>query len=268
MHPVRSVGVFDSGLGGLCAVAALSELVPELDVYYFGDVARLPYGTRSAAAVRRYAAQDAAFLASCGVDAILIACGTASSAALPALAERYDIPVLGVVEPAAREALACSERGRIGVLGTQGTIASGAYERAIHALCPTAQVTSVACPMLVPLVENGEADSPMTRIALEQYLAPCREAGCDTLLLGCTHYPLLREHILALWRDVRLADAAAAGARAMAELVRADGAVTGTGRRELYTSDFSQGFEELALRFLDGKQMHFVQERVAVENWE
>lgn len=262
-----SIGIFDSGLGGLGAVRKLHELCPTQDLIYFGDTARLPYGTRSAAAVRRYAAQDAAFLLKKGVFAILVACGTASSAALPALGEQVNVPVLGVVEPGAKEALARTENGRVAVLGTQGTIASGAYERAMHALDASVQVTSVACPLLVPFVESGETDSDVLRTVLARYLSEPLAAGCDTLLLGCTHYPLLSEAIRALAPSMKLVSAAEAGARATARLVASVGLPEGEGKMELYTSDFSQGFETLAARFLGDVGARFAQERVAVETW-
>ncbi|MBR6529907.1 MAG: glutamate racemase [Clostridia bacterium] len=257
------VGVFDSGLGGLGTVSALARLRPNLDIIYFGDTARLPYGTRSREAVRRYAAQDAAFLLKKGVDAILIACGTASSAALPDLSDELSVPVYGVVRPAAREAVQTTQNRKIGVLGTQGTIASGSYERAIRALMPEAQITAVACPLLVPFVENGEAGSDLCRMALMRYLEAPKKAGCDTLLLGCTHYPLLKDDILALWPEVKLIDASAALARDFAEKCPDEG----EGRVELFTSDFSQGFFELAERFLPGGRAHFAEEKVAVETW-
>lgn len=260
------IGVFDSGLGGLGAVGELLRIRPDLDLIYFGDTARLPYGTRSAEAVRRYAAQDAAFLLKKGVDAILIACGTASSAALPELAKKLNVPVLGVVEPAAQEAVRASKNGKIGVLGTQGTIASGAYERAILQNNPSFEVTAVACPLLVPMVENGEAGSELCRLALSRYLAVPRAAGCDTLLLGCTHYPLLKDDILALWPEVTLVDAGAAGARAMAQIAPCTDRDR-EGSAVLYTSDFSQGFFEIASRFLAPEKARFVPEKVAVEEW-
>ena len=262
-----SIGVFDSGLGGLCAVEKLSALCPEMDIVYFGDTARLPYGTRSADAVRRYAAQDAAFLVEKGVNAILIACGTASSAALPELAASVPVPILGVVEPAAREAINLSENKKIGVLGTQATIASRSYEKAIRALCPEAEIVPVACPLLVPLVENGETGGKLVELSLSRYLEAPMAAGCDTLLLGCTHYPLLSDAILSLCPDVKLADAGRAGAGAMARLAAERGFAHGEGRVELYTSDFSQGFDTLARRFLNREDVRFSDEKVAVETW-
>lgn len=262
-----SIGVFDSGLGGLCAVGELMRLCPERDIVYFGDTARLPYGTRSAEAVRRYAAQDAAFLLKKGVSAILIACGTASSAALPSLAEELSVPVLGIVSPAAAEAVKLSENGKIGVLGTQATVASGSYARAIHALSKQAEVVSVPCPLLVPFVENGETEGELLSLLLARYLEKPRAAGCDTLLLGCTHYPLIAEAIRALWPEVKLCDAGRAGARAMAVLVRSLPQGEDSGRVELYTSDFSQGFYEQASRFLPDRRAVFMEEKVAVETW-
>lgn len=258
------IGVFDSGLGGLVAVGELSRLCPSFDIVYFGDTARLPYGTRSRETVCRYAAQDAAFLLKKGVDAILIACGTASSAALPELAEQLPVPIFGVVEPAARAAADITKNRKIGVLGTQGTIASGAYERAIHAALPEAEVTGVACPLLATLVENGEAGGEIVRLALKKYLQKPMEAGCDTLLLGCTHYPLLKDDILSIWQDVTLVDA---GAEAAREISRLFPLGEGEGNVELFTSDFSQGFFEIAERFLPGGRAHFAEEKVKVETW-
>ena len=264
---MRGVGIFDSGLGGLCAVRELRRLLPEEDIVYFGDVARIPYGTRSRETVCRYAAQDAAFLVSKNVDAILVACGTVSSTALEELKTRLSVPVVGVVEPAAEEAVKASRNRKIGVLGTQGTIASGAYKRAITRLSPDAQVVSVACPLLVPIVENGETDGEIAHLALQNYLKAPLAAGCDTLLLGCTHYPLLKDKIASLAPGVALIDAGQAGANATARLLRENRLVYGTGKTELYTSDFSQGFSTLAQRFLQDDSIQFSKEKVNAEDW-
>ncbi|HUO51035.1 MAG TPA: glutamate racemase, partial [Gemmatimonadaceae bacterium] len=184
------IGVFDSGLGGLTVVHELRRQLPAERLIYFGDTARVPYGPKSPDTVRRYAAEITEWLIAQGVKAVVVACNTATAHALPMLRERFPLPVIGVIEPGARAAVRASASGRIGVIGTSGTIASGAYERAIRALRPGAEVTSRACPLFVPLVEEGWLDTPATRLVADEYLRPLAEHGCDALVLGCTHYPL------------------------------------------------------------------------------
>ena len=193
----RPIGVFDSGLGGLTAVRELRQLLPSENIIYFGDTARVPYGGRSAEILLKYARQDVRFLRSHDIKAILVACGTVSTTALDVLAAENPIPVLGVVAPAARAAARAPRSGSIGLIGTQASIRSGAYERLIRAENPAARVLAQPCPLFVPLVENGRfrpGDVVIETVAAE-YLAPLKEAGVDTLVLGCTHYPLLEKVI-------------------------------------------------------------------------
>jgi glutamate racemase len=186
------LGVFDSGIGGLTVVRALAERLPQESVIYFGDTARVPYGPKSPDTVRRYSEEILAYLLGRGVKAVVVACNTSTAHALEHLQARAPVPVVGVIEPGARAAVAASRTGTIGVIGTAGTIASGAYERAIAALQPTAVVHARACPLFVPLVEEGWFEHPATELVAREYLEPLRRAGIDVLVLGCTHYPLLK----------------------------------------------------------------------------
>ena len=182
-NDIRPIGVFDSGLGGLTTVSELRRTMPEENIVYFGDTGRVPYGTRSRETVRRYARQDMRFLRSRGVKMIVAACNTASASLLPE-----------VLHPAVEVAAAATRNGRIGLIGTPATIRSGAYERAMHLVNPKAQIIASPCALFVPLVENGftAPDNEVTRLVAEQYLAPVRKSGADTLILGCTHYPVLK----------------------------------------------------------------------------
>ena len=187
----RPIGVFDSGLGGLTTVRELCRLLPEEDIVYFGDTGRVPYGSRSRETIVKYARQDVAFLRTFDLKTIVIACGTVSTTALDVLAAENPIPVLGVVAPAARAAARATRSGSIGLIGTQASIRSGAYERLIRAENPAARVLAQPCPLFVPLVENGRfrpGDVVIETVAAE-YLAPLKEAGVDTLVLGCTALP-------------------------------------------------------------------------------
>lgn len=186
------LGVFDSGIGGLTVARALFERLPAESVIYFGDTARVPYGPKSPDTVRRYSGEILAYLLKRGVKAVVVACNTSTAHALRYLQERSPVPVVGVIEPGARAAVRASATGRIGVIGTAGTIASGAYERAITALRSEARVHAVPCPLFVPLVEEGWFDHPATALIAQEYLAPLERAGVDVLVLGCTHYPLLK----------------------------------------------------------------------------
>lgn len=205
----RPVGIFDSGIGGLTVVSAVRKLLPNESVYYIGDTARVPYGGKSEKTVQRYSREIAALLVDAGCKAIVVACNTASSVALETLRAATPLPVLGVINPGARAAVGATRNGHIGVIGTRATIRSGAYERAIQALRPDAQVTSRACPLLVPLIEEGRLDGAITAQVVEEYLEPLLDAKIDALVLGCTHYPLLREVIqAAVGSDVVLVDSA------------------------------------------------------------
>lgn len=203
------IGVFDSGLGGLTVAHAIMGRLPAESLIYFGDTARVPYGPKSPETVLRYSREIAAYLLEQGVKAIVVACNTATAHALPTLRAELRVPVIGVVEPGARAAASATRSGRVGVIATAGTIRSGAYVRAIHEVAPDAHVTAMACPLLVPLVEEGWTDHDATRLIARQYLAAFDDARVDTLVLGCTHYPLLKALIADIvGPDVRLIDSA------------------------------------------------------------
>lgn len=211
----RPIGVFDSGVGGLTVLSALRERFPSEDFVYLGDTARLPYGTKSATTVQRYAVNAAAHLEGHEVKLLVVACNTASSYALGALESSASIPVVGVVEPGVRAAIATGA-ARVGVIGTEGTIRSGAYQRALSDRAAAVEVEAVACPLLVPLAEEGWGDHPITDQVASTYLAPLLDWGVQTVILGCTHYPLLRPSLQRVaGPDVRLVDSA----RAVAETV-------------------------------------------------
>jgi glutamate racemase len=227
----RPIGVFDSGIGGLTVVRELLGRFPQKGIAYFGDTARVPYGTKSATTVRRFSVENTRFLINQGVHLVVVACNTSSAVALDMLRRQFEIPILGVVEPGARAAVAASRSGRIGVIGTYATIASGAYEKAIHALEPNAEVHAVSCPLFVPLAEEGWTDHPVTREVAREYLAPLKNAHIDTLVLGCTHYGVLRQGIESAFNDekVVLVDSAAEVAREVGEHLEAAASSGGAG---------------------------------------
>lgn len=252
----RPIGVFDSGLGGLTALRELARLMPEEDLVYFGDTSRVPYGGRSREVITKYARQDVAFLRTFRPKAVVIACGTVSTTALDVLQGENNIPIFGVVESAARAAAQLTKIGRVGLIGTQASIRSGAYERALERLRPGIRVTARACPLLVPLVENGRfrpGDIVAETVAAE-YLAPVKAAGVDTLILGCTHYPLLREIVGAyMGPEVALVDVGEQCARWVKRQLELDGLrnhCPGAGRRRYYVSDSTGDFSALASIFL------------------
>ena len=252
----RPIGVFDSGLGGLTTVRELCRLLPGEDIIYFGDTGRVPYGSRSRETIVRYARQDVAFLRTFDLKLIVIACGTVSTTALEVLAQENPIPVLGVVAPAAAAAARATRNDRVGLIGTQASIRSGAYEALIHKEDPAAQVFSQPCPLFVPLVENGRfkpGDVVIETVAAE-YLAPLKAAGVDTLVLGCTHYPLLEGVISAqMGPEVTLVNAGAEGARAAAARLAELDALSGReggGTCRYFVSDRQEDFSRLASIFL------------------
>lgn len=252
----RPIGVFDSGLGGLTTVRELCHLLPGEDIVYFGDTGRVPYGSRSAETIVKYARQDVAFLRTFDLKAIVIACGTVSTTSLDILSQENPMPVLGVVVPAAQAAARTTKNGKIGLIGTQATIRSGAYERLIHSANPDARVLSRACPLFVPLVENGRfrRGDIVIETVVSEYLAPLKEAGVDTLVLGCTHYPLLEGVIAAyMGPDVQLINAGAEGARAVAGMLEQTDALspnTAGGTYRYFVSDRQEDFSRLASIFL------------------
>jgi len=215
--PERAIGVFDSGVGGLTVLRELRYQIPAEPLVYLGDTARVPYGTKSSPTVLRYAHEAARFLLGQQVKLLVIACNTASAVALDDLAKHYQVPVVGVIEPGARRALELTRNNRIGVIGTEGTIRSGAYERALRVERPDVVVQVAACPLFVPLAEEGWACHEVARLTAREYLAPLLEAGIDTLVLGCTHYPLLKQMLHeVVGPDVQLVDSAQETAKVVA----------------------------------------------------
>ena len=252
----RPIGVFDSGLGGLTAVRELARIMPEEDLVYFGDTGRVPYGGRSRDILVRYARQDVAFLRTFDPKAIVIACGTVSTTALDVLQEENDIPIFGVVAPAAHAAARETRNGRVGLIGTRASIRSGAYERALNHLRPGVRVTARACPLLVPLVENGrfQPGDVVAETVVSEYLAPVRAAEADTLILGCTHYPLMKPIVGAyMGPGVTLVDVGEQCARWVKRQLELDGLRNerpGAGRHRYYVSDSTEDFTALASVFL------------------
>ncbi|MES2525097.1 MAG: glutamate racemase [Gemmatimonadota bacterium] len=249
-----AIGVFDSGLGGLTVARALLETLPCESLLYVGDTARVPYGPKSPETVRRYASQIAEWLVDEGVKAIVVACNTATAHALDLLQQASPVPVIGVVDPGARAAVDATPLGRIGVIGTAGTIASGAYERAIHALRPDAEVLAQACALFVPLVEEGWVDGEATRLIAHTYLAPMRAAGVRSLVLGCTHYPLLAPVIgREMGPEVALIDSAAETAAETARVLQQHGIAASAANvphHRFIASDAPDRFLALGRRFL------------------
>ena len=188
---LRPIGVFDSGIGGLTVTAALRRLLPAENIFYLGDTARVPYGGKSRETIERYSIEMTGLLLAEQAKIIVVACNTASALAIPRLEEMLRVPVIGVIAPGAKASVEATRNGHVGVIGTRATIYSGAYERAIHAINPKIRVTSQSCPMLVPLIEEGWLDDPVSDLVIGRYLEKMVRAGIDTLVLGCTHYPLL-----------------------------------------------------------------------------
>jgi len=247
-----SIGVFDSGVGGLTVFRALEKSLPEHPLVCLGDTARVPYGPRSADAVRRYSIEAGRFLKRQGVEMLVVACNTASAVAISALQEDLELPVVGVIEPGARRAVELSSSNKIGVIGTRQTVASNAYAEAIHREAADASVVARACPLFVPLAEEGWVDNDIARGVAELYLQPLVEAGVDTLVLGCTHYPLLRGVIgQTMGWDVTLVDSAEAVALEVCRSLDATpGAGSGKDNRRFFVTDIPAPFRAVAERFL------------------
>jgi len=256
LAPVNSapLGFFDSGVGGLTVVRAVQERLPAENILYLGDTARLPYGSKSPETIRHFADEDVRFLISKGVKAIVVACNTATAHALPRLHQQYRIPILGVIEPGVEAALANPNAERIGIIATRGTIGSHAYQHALSLRKTGLIIHAQATPLLVPLIEENWLDHPATRAVLMTYLDPLVEKGIDTLMLACTHYPLLIPILREILpTDVRLVDSATTCAEHLKkELTRLDLlAPTDTeGKLELHLTDLSEEFELLARQFL------------------
>lgn len=264
------LGVFDSGLGGLSAVKEIEKCLPLEDVVYFGDTGRVPYGTRSKNTIIKYALQDARFLMQYRPKAILVACGTVSSVAMQALRDQFGGPVIGVVEPAVKAALSASENGRIAVLGTPATIRSGSYAGLLKAADETVCVKGIPCPLFVPLVENGHIDpaDPIVCATVVHYLKEAIDFGADTIILGCTHYPLLHRAIRAyVGEQVHLIDAAAEAAGCLKEMLAEQGLLAqGGGEQHFYVSDAPDNFADTAKIFL-GRDIEKAVDEIDIEKY-
>jgi len=261
----RPIGVFDSGIGGLTVVRELMHQLPHEALLYFGDTARVPYGNKSPETVRRFSREILDFLVSRDVKLVVVACNTVSAHALEDLKGVAPVSVEGVIEPGARAAVAASRSGRIGVIGTAGTVASGAYTRAIEALDGKVEVTAHACPLFVPLVEEGWLDHPATRLIAEEYLAPLSAHDIDTLVLGCTHYPLLKPLLSSvLGPSIRLIDSAEQTAAAVSRELAAStlhAPASQKGHVHFVVSDAPQQFVKVGKRFL-GERVKDVEVKV------
>ena len=251
----KSIGVFDSGLGGLTAVKQIMQELPNENIIYFGDTGRVPYGTRSRDTILKYTRGDIRFLKTFDVKVIVIACGTASSAALPMIKNEFDVPIVGVIDAAVYAAVRATKNKKIGVIGTSGTIKSGEYEKQISEYDSSMQVFTKACPMFVPLVENGYFDSPVTKLIVEEYLEEIRAQGVDTLILGCTHYPLLEKVIHEYMGDgVTLINSGAEVAKYLKKKLddeMAHSEKIDEQQYRYYVSDDISSFEELGGIFLE-----------------
>ena len=258
MSDARPIGVFDSGIGGLTVVKALRDLLPNENIFYLGDTARVPYGPKSPETVQRYAIELAGMLMAKGAKALVVACNTVSSVALPLLTEKFPVPVIGVIEPGARAALQVTRNRHVGVIGTRATIRSGAYERALRAADDNVRVSSRACPLLVPLIEEGLLNDDVTDQMIMRYLKPMLADGIDTLVLGCTHYPLLTNAMArAVKRQVALVDSAQNCARAVEETLdqkSLHASSSNRGKLQVALTDSADNFLNVAR---DALQLHF-----------
>jgi glutamate racemase len=257
------IGVFDSGIGGLTVVREIVKLLPYENLIYLGDTARVPYGTKSSKTVITYSQSNASFLLSKGIKLLVVACNTASAVALPSLRWDFDIPIIGVIEPGARKAVRTTKTGRVGVIGTPSTVKSNAYKKAMENIAPEVSVYSKACPLFVPLAEEGWTDGEITELTARRYLEDFKESGIDVLILGCTHYPLLKQTIQKVVGDkITLVDSAEETALEIKRVLEENETANkniGASRSEFYLTDVSETFISIAGRFL-GEDIQEVQQ--------
>ena len=253
----KGIGIFDSGVGGLTVLKEVIRSLPQEDTIYLGDTARVPYGTKSPETVIRYARQISSFLVRRDIKLLVVACNTASAVSLEALKSEFSLPIVGVIEPGARRAAAVTRSGRVGVIGTTGTIKSSAYAKAIKRINPEIEVLTRACPLFVPLAEEGWVENEVARLTARTYLQGLKESGVDTLVLGCTHYPLLKGVIgEVMGEGVHLVDSAEETARTVAEILRGKGLLrpnTEKGNHHYFVTDVPAGFIKVGNRFLGGR---------------
>ena len=251
---MRPIGVFDSGVGGLTVVKEMLKELPSEDIIYFGDTARVPYGIKSKETVIRFSIENILFLLKYDVKLICVACNTVSSVALPVIKSHFRVPIVGVISPGVREAVYATRNKRIGVIGTRGTVKSNAYEKQIKQLDPSMKVISVACPLFVPFAEEGLLEGSEVLSIARKYLKPLNNFGVDTVILGCTHYPLLKPVIKkALGSSATLIDSAKQVAIEVKRILVAEGLLNTKGKKashKFYVSDNPEWFTGLAQRFL------------------
>jgi glutamate racemase len=248
-----AIGVFDSGIGGLTVLHQIIEALPRENTVYLGDTARSPYGTKSEETVMRYSFENSEFLVEKGVKLVVVACNTSTAIALSHLQKSLSVPVIGVIEPGVRRAIKSTKNRKVGVIGTEATIQSGAYTRALKAADPKIEVYSRACPLFVPLVEEGWTDNGVVEMAIKAYLGSLKQSGIDTLVLGCTHYPLLKKAIRKfMGKGVRLVDSAEETASEVAAALKkgASGRKTGKGMHSFFVTDAPERFVKVGRRFL------------------
>jgi glutamate racemase len=251
------IGVFDSGIGGLTVAREIIKRLPGEDIIYLGDTARVPYGTKSSRTVIAYSRNNSEFLVSKGIKMLVVACNTSSAVSLPSLSSEFDIPVIGVIEPGATRAAHVTESKRVGVIGTPSTINSSAYKKALEAIAPDIEVYSKACPLFVPLAEEGWTEGDVPELIATRYLATLKKLAIDVLVLGCTHYPLLKPTIQkVMGRGIRLVDSAEETAKEIQRILGERGLLnngTGESLREYFLTDVSDTFVSVAGRFLGEK---------------
>jgi glutamate racemase len=253
----KAIGIFDSGVGGLTVLKEVVRALPQEDTIYLGDTARVPYGTKSPETVVRYSRQIARFLCSRDIKLLVVACNTASAVALTTLQKELSIPVVGVIEPGARAAVQVTRSGKVGVIGTAGTVASSAYTKAIKQINPDIEVVTRACPLFVPLAEEGWVDNEVARLTARMYLGDLKNQGVDTLVLGCTHYPILKVVISeVMGPGVTLVDSAEQTALTVAQILSGQGLLRPEGEQgnhHYYVTDIPAGFIRVGNRFLGGQ---------------
>lgn len=252
------IGIFDSGIGGLTTVRAFSDILPGYNISYFGDTARTPYGSKSRETVIRYAIENTEFLLKKGAKIIIIACNTASSVATEIISEKFEVPVFEVISPAVDTAVDTSRKSQIGIIGTRGTINSGIYEKKIKEKCPEAKIWSTPCPLLVPLVEEGWFKRPETRMIVKKYLAPLKTRQIDSLILGCTHYPLLKEIIQEkIGKRVSIIDSSIAVTNKVGQFFQTNPQIESrlekNNRLDIFVSDITTQFKKTAEMILKKK---------------
>jgi glutamate racemase len=253
---MSSIGIFDSGVGGLTVAREIIRQLPNENIVYFGDTARVPYGIKSRETVIRFSIENILFLLKQDVKLICVACNTASSFALPVIKNHFRAPIIGVITPGVREAVYASQNKRIGVIGTKGTIKSRTYETEIKQLDPKVKVTAAACPLFVPFVEEGWLNGEVVENVVRSYLKPLRDAGVDTVILGCTHYPLLKPIIQnVLGKEVTLIDSAKQVAFEVKKILASEDMLNRGkgGKQKYYVSDNPEWFSSLAQRFMGRK---------------